>query len=161
MQGLNYLSVSVQKRAKSPSDVEQLLEEMQKGMQRLQGGHGELQGQSLTRAYHISGTVPVQVVYVLQGVECSGVGSEPEPPLCLKPTTVTASPQKAKKNAQTNVFMQMQGVWGVPQLSCSAPSNLERLTLQSLTQPCPACQQGMVPCRQCHDSRVYPGSIMP
>lgn len=27
-QGLNYLSVSVQKRAKSPSDVEQLLEVM-------------------------------------------------------------------------------------------------------------------------------------
>lgn len=37
MQGLNYLSVSTEKRAQSPSDVEQLLEEMQKGMQRLHG----------------------------------------------------------------------------------------------------------------------------
>lgn len=66
-----------------------------------------------------------QVWMLIQRLFCE---TAQEPPLHLKPTTVTASPQKAKKkNRPKNVLMQMQGVWGIPQLSCSAPSTLQGL----------------------------------
>lgn len=112
MQGLNYLSASEQKRAKSPSDVEQLLEEMQKGMQRLHGWArgaawsephmctSHLLGLFLPRWFMYWRVGSAQVWVLIQRLCCE---TAQEPPLCLKPTTATASPEKAKKNAQTNV----------------------------------------------------------
>lgn len=117
MQGLNYLSASVQKRAKSLSDVEQLLEENQKEVQRLHGwAWGAAWSEPHTCTSHLLGLFlpkwfmccrmcSAQVWVLILFSETAR-----DTPLCLKPTTVTASPQKAEKNAQTNVLMQMEGV---------------------------------------------------
>lgn len=65
-----------------------------------------------------------------------------EPPQRLKPTTVTASPHKAKKTAQTRVNAHAGGL-GCPTafLLSSLSSGGVVQPLQSLTQPCPAWQR--------------------
>lgn len=131
-QGLNYLSASVQKRAKSLSDVEQLLEGNQKEVQRLQGWAwgaawsephtctSHLLGLFLPRWFMCCRVCSAQVWVLIRRLLCETAQGTP---LCLKPTTVTASPQKAKKNAQTNVLMQMQGF----RVSHSFPAQLPQL----------------------------------
>lgn len=78
-----------------------------------------------------------QVWVLIQRLFCE---TAQEPPLHLKPTTVTASPQKAKKKTPKKCVNANAGGLGYPTafLLSSLNSAGVVLPVQSLTQPCPA-----------------------